>query len=72
MGGTKEGGLSAAKTNKTKYGSDFYKRIGAMGGKKSTKGGFAAGAEGRKRASYYGRIGGMASRKGTKNAVASN
>ncbi|HKX23669.1 MAG TPA: hypothetical protein VJM46_00380, partial [Candidatus Saccharimonadales bacterium] len=29
-------------TNKKKYGKDFYARIGAMGGKKGTTGGFAA------------------------------
>lgn len=42
MAGTKEGGSAAAKTNKAKYGSDFYARIGAMGGKKGTTGGFAS------------------------------
>ncbi len=42
MAGTKTGGKAAASTNKTKYGADFYARIGAMGGKKGTTGGFAA------------------------------
>ncbi len=40
MAGTKTGGVAAATTNKTKYGADFYARIGAMGGKKGTTGGF--------------------------------
>lgn len=35
MAGTKEGGKAAASTNKTKYGSDFYAKIGAMGGKRA-------------------------------------
>ena len=42
MAGTKEGGKAAASTNKTKYGSDFYAKIGAMGGKKGKTGGFYA------------------------------
>jgi hypothetical protein len=42
MAGTKNGGKSAAATNKAKYGKDFYARIGAMGGKKGHTGGFAA------------------------------
>ncbi|MDQ3123671.1 MAG: hypothetical protein M3Q14_03245 [bacterium] len=42
MAGTKTGGKAAANTNKSKYGADFYARIGAMGGKKGTTGGFAA------------------------------
>jgi hypothetical protein len=40
MAGTKTGGKSAAATNKSKYGADFYARIGAMGGKKGRTGGF--------------------------------
>jgi len=35
MTGTKAGGLKAGKTNKERYGEDFYKKIGAMGGKKA-------------------------------------
>jgi hypothetical protein len=42
MAGTKNGGQAAAATNKKKYGSDFYARIGAMGGKKGHTGGFYA------------------------------
>ena len=42
MAGTKNGGAAAAKTNKSKYGADFYAKIGAMGGKKGHTGGFYA------------------------------
>lgn len=45
MSGTVNGGQLAAETNKKKYGKDFYARIGAMGGKKGTTGGFAANRE---------------------------
>lgn len=45
MAGTKEGGQRAAATNKSKYGSDFYARIGAKGGKIGVTGGFAAQVE---------------------------
>lgn len=45
MAGTKTGGKAAASTNKKRYGRDFYARIGAMGGKKSRTGGFAANRE---------------------------
>lgn len=45
MAGTKAGGQAAAKTNKQKYGADFYGRIGAIGGKKGKTGGFFANRE---------------------------
>jgi len=45
MAGTKQGGKAAANTNKAKYGADFYARIGAIGGKKGTTGGFYANRE---------------------------
>ena len=45
MAGTKTGGRAAASTNKKRYGKDFYSKIGAMGGKKSRTGGFAANRE---------------------------
>lgn len=45
MAGTIEGGQAAAATNKSKYGSDFYAKIGAMGGKKGHTGGFYANRE---------------------------
>jgi hypothetical protein len=45
MAGTKIGGQKAAMTNKTRHGVNFYARIGAVGGAKSTTGGFAANRE---------------------------
>lgn len=45
MAGTKAGGEAAAKTNKQKYGADFYAKIGAAGGKKGRTGGFYANRE---------------------------
>lgn len=42
MSGTIAGGKKAAKTNKERYGEDFYKINGAKGGKKGHTGGFAA------------------------------
>jgi len=45
MAGTIAGGKSAAKTNKEKYGPDFYAKIGAKGGRKGRTGGFFANRE---------------------------
>lgn len=45
MAGTKAGGQAAAQTNKLKYGTDFYARIGAVGGRKGHTGGFYANRE---------------------------
>lgn len=45
MAGTKEGGMKAAAANKAKHGEDFYKRIGSIGGRNGTTGGFAANRE---------------------------
>ena len=45
MAGTKAGGLKAAKTNKEKYGDDFYREMGRKGGKNGHTGGFAANPE---------------------------
>lgn len=64
MAGTEKGGKEAAKTNKKKYGADFYARIGAKGGTRGHTGGFAAGREGRERARKFGAIGGRLSRRG--------
>lgn len=65
MVGTVEGGRRAAKTNKEKHGDDFYKRIGAKGGRSGHTGGFAANRELAKEA---GRKGGLTSRRtGVKN-----
>lgn len=63
MAGTAAGGRLAAQKNMKKYGKDFYRRIGAKGGRNGHTGGFAAGDEGRKRASTYGAIGGSISRR---------
>ena len=57
MAGTKAGGQAAAATNKAKYGSDFYAKIGATGGKKGRTGGFFANRElARKAGAKGGRI----------------
>jgi general stress protein YciG len=66
MAGTKNGGLKAASTNKTKYGKDFYARIGQMGGKMGHTGGFYANRDLARKA---GAVGGRVSRR-RKNDVA--
>lgn len=69
MSGTKAGGMKAALTNKSRHGSDFYARIGAVGGKKGDTGGFASdavgtdGLTGRERARIAGARGGRVSRR---------
>jgi hypothetical protein len=60
MAGTRDGGKAAAKTNKKRHGKDFYAKIGAMGGKKGTTGGFFANRE---LARAAGAIGGRKSRR---------
>ena len=65
MAGTKVGGKAAAKTNKAKYGADFYARIGAVGGKKGHTGGFY---KNRDLAREAGARGGRVSRRSKKNA----
>jgi hypothetical protein len=45
VAGTVAGGLAAAKTNREKYGADFYQRIGAKGGRLGRTGGFFANRE---------------------------
>lgn len=60
MAGTKIGGLSAASTNKKKYGPDFYRRIGQKGGRNGHTGGFAAN---RDLARIAGRKGGKISKR---------
>ncbi|MBR5621274.1 hypothetical protein IKW75_02205 [Candidatus Saccharibacteria bacterium] len=42
MAGTRNGGLKAADTNRSKYGKEFYSQIGRKGGKNGHTGGFAA------------------------------
>lgn len=66
MAGTKAGGEAAAKTNKEKYGSDFYAKIGAAGGKKGKTGGFYAN---RDLARAAGARGGRVSRRTKKTAA---
>lgn len=45
MAGTVIGGRKAAQTNKEIHGPDFYAKIGSIGGKKGTTGGFYANRE---------------------------
>ena len=61
MAGTKKGGELAAKTNKAKYGANFYAMIGAKGGKKTGAKGFALNRE---LAREAGKKGGAISRRG--------
>lgn len=65
MAGTIEGGKKAAAKNKELYGSDFYARIGAEGGKRNFKDhgvlkGFALNSD---RARTAGQIGGRKSKR---------
>ena len=60
MAGTVAGGKAAAKKNKETYGEDFYKKIGAKGGRLGRTGGFY---KDRELASRAGRIGGTKSRR---------
>jgi general stress protein YciG len=60
VGGTKEGGQAAARTNKQRHGEDFYSRIGKKGGKLGRTGGFYANPE---LASQAGKVGGQKSRR---------
>lgn len=61
MAGTKAGGIKCANTNKERHGKDFYKRIGALGGKAGHTGGFASNRE---LASIAGKKGGSISKRG--------
>lgn len=64
MSGTPIGGKAASITNKQRYGENFYKVIGAKGGKKGKTGGFWANRE---LAREAGRKGGLISRRGKSN-----
>lgn len=65
-----EGGYATRDTNYERYGRDFYRRIGAMGGRVSRGGGFASekvgkdGLTGKERAKIAGYKGGRISRRG--------
>lgn len=61
MAGTREGGLESARIIKEKYGSDFYKQIGAKGGKNGHGTGFAMMSPVKRRAA--GRKGGKISKR---------
>lgn len=61
MSGTVEGGKAAADTNKALYGEDFYKKIGAKGGRLGHTGGFYGNREAARKA---GKLGGKISRRG--------
>lgn len=61
MAGTKEGGKNAAATNKERYGSDYYAKIGSIGGKVGGFKGFATNPELAKKA---GAKGGKKSKRG--------
>lgn len=70
MVGTVAGGRKASATNMAKYGADYYARIGAKGGSRSTTGGFASekvgadGLTGLERARIAGKKGGSISKRG--------
>lgn len=69
MAGTLKGGKKAAQTNKMKYGASYYHRIGSVGGKRGTTGGFASdkvgadGLTGKERARIAGIRGGYKSKR---------
>ena len=62
MAGTKAGAAKAVKTCMAKHGKDFYKLIGAKGGRNGHTGGFASMSP--ERRSECGRKGGRISRRG--------
>jgi general stress protein YciG len=61
VSGSKIGGKAARDTNYKRYGLDFYREIGAIGGKNGRTGGFYVN---RDLASIAGAIGGRISRRG--------
>lgn len=62
MAGTKAGAAKAVKTCMAKHGKDFYKLIGAKGGRNGHTGGFASMSP--ERRSECGRKGGRISKRG--------
>ena len=70
MAGTVRGGKKAAETNKKFHGDDFYKKIGAIGGRNGHTGGFAySKAHGLTTHIEAGRKGGKISRKPKQNIL---
>ena len=61
MSGTVSGGLKAAKTNKERYGENYYAEMGRKGGQNGHTGGFASNRE---RARIAGAKGGRSSKRG--------
>lgn len=61
MAGNQLGGKRAAVTNKHLHGEDFFRRIGAIGGRNGTTGGFHANPE---LARICGALGGSISKRG--------
>lgn len=69
MAGTKDGGYRTRDTNYKRHGKDFYKKIGAKGGKKGAKDGILKGfAANPELARQAGMIGGKISKR-TKSKV---
>ncbi len=72
MSGNKIGGKKTAKTILKRYGKDYYRNMGAIGGKRSRTGGFASlkvgqdGLTGKQRAVQAGYKGGKISRRSKK------
>ena len=65
VSGNKIGGAKASKTNKKRYGNDFYKVIGAKGGKNGHTGGFTD----KELARRAGALGGSKSKRGRATKV---
>lgn len=64
MAGSKAGGKQASLTNKQRYGANFYREIGAKGGKKGEADGTIKGfGANRELARTAGRLGGMKSKR---------
>lgn len=61
ISGTKLGGLKASKTNRAKYGENYYAEMGKKGGQKGHTGGFASNNE---LARSAGAKGGRSSKRG--------
>ena len=70
MAGTQKGAKKTARTCMDKFGKDYYKNIGRIGGSHSHKGGFASekvgkdGLTGSQRAKIAGALGGRKGRRG--------